>query len=222
MVSPRDPWLASLDELLKEADGEHLWFATVRARLEEAYLGAQTPLAQSGFSGDSSAWEQARRPIVSAVDRSGSYLDIGAANGFLLESLTEWAKDAGHIIEPYGLDYSPALVSMACHRYPQWSHRFFTGNALDWQPTSLYDFVRTELVYAPPARERDYINRLLAEVVVPGGRLIVCSYGSSRRPAPRAEPVEEILQTWGYNVAGTATGMRDGVTVTHVAWIDSN
>jgi hypothetical protein len=35
-------------------------------------------------------------------------------------------------------------------------------------------------VYVPATRERELIERLLAEVVTSGGRLILCGYGSPR------------------------------------------
>jgi len=35
-------------------------------------------------------------------------------------------------------------------------------------------------VYVPATRERELIERLLAEVVASGGRLILCGYGSPR------------------------------------------
>ena len=37
--------------------------------------------------------ERARRPIVSAIDRDGTFLDVGCANGLLMESLATWAGE---------------------------------------------------------------------------------------------------------------------------------
>jgi hypothetical protein len=65
------------------------------------------------------------------------------------------------------------------------------------------------------------VERLSSEYLSPGGRLILCSYGSSRRPAPRAEPVGEILRDWGYQIADEAEGTdTNGVIFTRVAWTD--
>jgi hypothetical protein len=65
------------------------------------------------------------------------------------------------------------------------------------------------------------VERLLREYLSSGGRLILCSYGSSRRPTPKAEPVGEILRNWGYTVAGEADGVdTNGVVFTRVAWTD--
>ncbi len=65
-------------------------------------------------------------------------------------------------------------------------------------------------------------ERLLREYPLPGGRLIACSYGNSRRPTPKAEPVGGILHSWDYEVAGEATGAdANGVVFTRVAWVDA-
>ena len=102
-----------------------------------------------------------------------------------------------HPIEPYGLDFSARLVELARARLPQWADRLFVGDALEWEPPRRFDFVRTELVYAPEERRRELVERLLERVVAPGGRLIVCGYGSPRSGIP-TDPVRRILREWGY------------------------
>ena len=67
------------------------YHAETRRLLEGAYLEAEDPRGGSGFRGDAGRWERARRPIASAVDRDGTFLDVGCANGLLMESLVEWA-----------------------------------------------------------------------------------------------------------------------------------
>jgi SAM-dependent methyltransferase len=161
---------------------------------EEHYLASDDPRRQSGFGGGETRWEAARRPIARAIDRPGSFLDVGCANGYLLESLVRWSP---HPIEPYGLDFSPRLVELARRRLPQWADRFFLGDALEWEPPQRFDFVRTELVYAPEERRRELVERLLARVVSPGGGLIVCGYGSPRRGIA-TDPVRQIVRDWGY------------------------
>jgi hypothetical protein len=49
--------------------------------LERAYLEASDPRGESGFLGDAAHWERARRLIVSAIDRDGTFLDAGEAEG---------------------------------------------------------------------------------------------------------------------------------------------
>jgi SAM-dependent methyltransferase len=169
------------------------WFAGMSAIFEAAYLVGENPRAQSGFGGDEARWEAARRPIADAIDGDGTFLDIGCASGHLLESLVEWTP---HRIEPYGLDLAPALVELARRRLPEWDDRIFLGNALTWQPPRRFDFVRTELVYVPAERRRLYAERLLAEVVRPGGRLILCGYGSPRSDVV-PDPVCATVRSWG-------------------------
>ena len=82
-------------------------------------------------------------------------------------------------------------------RLPQWADRLFVGDALAWEPPRRFDFVRTELMYAPQERRRELVGQLLARVVAPGGRLIVCGYGSPRSGIP-TDPVRGILRGWGY------------------------
>jgi SAM-dependent methyltransferase len=161
---------------------------------EQAYLAGDNPRAQSGFGGDDARWEAARRPIANAIDRAGTFLDIGCANGHLLECLVRWAP---HPIEPYGLELAPALAELARKRLPQWADRIYVGNALEWEPPSRFDFVRTELVYVPPERRKEYVERLLGRVVAPGGRLIVCAYGSPRSGLD-ADPVGATLRSYGF------------------------
>jgi len=49
----------------------------------------------------------------------------------------------------------------------------------------------------PVDRRTEYVHRLLDAVVAPGGRLIVCGYGSPRSRVP-ADPVGEILRRFGF------------------------
>ena len=154
---------------------------------EAHYLADENPYRGSGHSGDAETWEAVRRPIVQAIDRPGTFLDVGCANGLLMESIVAWSE---HAIEPYGLDFAPRLVEEARRRLPQWADRIFLGDVLEWQPPRRFDFVRTELVYAPSERRRELVERLLRDVVAPGGRLIVCAYGGDEVRGP--------LRAWGY------------------------
>jgi len=192
LTSPAYDWGESEQELLRFYAR---WYAGIWARrldgawppevYEAHYLAAGTPQGGSGHSGDAAAWEAARRPIAEAVDRDGAFLDVGCANGLLLESLVRWSR---HRIEPYGLDFAPGLVAEARRRLPHWADRFFVGDARTWEPPRRFDFVRTELVYADDPRS--YAARLLDRYLAPGGRLIVCGYGGDEVRAP--------LRAWGH------------------------
>jgi hypothetical protein len=139
------------------------YFEKTRALLERSCLEAGDPRGGSGFGGDEGRWERARRPIVSAVDRDGTFLDVGCANGLLMESLATWAREEGYRIEPYGLDLIGSLAALARQCLPHWSDRIFVGNVMDWRAPFRFDFVRTELEYAPPGRRREMVERLLRE-----------------------------------------------------------
>lgn len=81
--------------------------------------------------------------------------------------------------------------------------------------------MRTELEYVPRSRRKDMTERLLQDYLVPGGRLILCYYGSSRRPELRAEPIADMLRDWSFEVAGkTEAADTSGGVITRVAWID--
>src|SRR5262249_47885073 len=111
MVLGRDPRLHEFDRLLDGTRrGHRAWYQEIRRVLETAYLAASDLAAQSGKGGGLAAWELARRPIAAAINRSGTFLDIGCANGLLMQSIVGWASDAGCNVEPFGLDLSPALT----------------------------------------------------------------------------------------------------------------
>jgi SAM-dependent methyltransferase len=167
---------------------------------EPKYLAGANPRQQSGFGRDERDWERFRRPIVAPIGTDGSFLDIGCANGLLMESVVTWAREDGHVIEPYGLDISERLAELARQRLPHWRERIFVGNALIWEPPVRFDFVRTELVYVPGTLRRQYTERLLERYVAPGGQLIVCSYGSSRPEGARAELLVDELRDWRLSI----------------------
>src|SRR5512135_2865621 len=134
-------------------DSEELdrWFEHVHQVLEKAYLSYQEPWKQSGMSGPEKRWISLRKVVADCVDRSGSFLDIGCANGYLLETLVAWTKERGISVIPYGLDLSERLVELARQRLPQFRANFWVGNALYWKAPNppRFDYVHSELVYVP-------------------------------------------------------------------------
>jgi SAM-dependent methyltransferase len=154
------------------------WFENIRSILEEAYLAhpADKPWRGSGMSGPKERWDTLRRPVAGCLDRSGSFLDIGCANGYLLECLLGWTAERGLQIDPHGLDISARLVERARARLPQYADQIYRGNAFEWIPPRRFDFVRTELVYIPGEYERVYVERLLEHFVAPGGALLIANY----------------------------------------------
>jgi hypothetical protein len=184
--------------MLTQADRE--FFAQQLALHETKYLAGTNARQQSGFGRDAGDWERFRRPVVAPIDRGDSFLGIGCANGLLMESVVAWGREEGYNIEPFGLDISENLAELARRRLPRWRDRIFVGNALVWEPPVAFEFVRTELVYVPPWRNRAYAERLLDRFVAPGGQLIICSYGSSRPDGVRGDPLVDEILGWGLAV----------------------
>jgi SAM-dependent methyltransferase len=94
------------------------WFEETGRTLDQAYLACSEPWRQSGFSGPAERWDACRRPIAECVTSPGSFLDIGCANGYLLECLLRWTAEHSVPIEPFGLDLSEKLVALARNRLP--------------------------------------------------------------------------------------------------------
>ena len=201
-----------LDDIAKS------YFAAEQALHEHKYLIGTNPRQQSGFGRDERDWERYRRTVTIPIDRDGTFLDVGCANGLLMESVARWAAEDGNSIEPYGLDISIKLAELARRRLPHWQDRIFVGNALFWDPPFRFDFVRTEMVYVPDHLRRSYVQRLLEHVVAPDGCLIVCSYGSSRPEGSRAEPLVDEFRGWGLSLDGVYDVVSDeyGFVITRV------
>jgi hypothetical protein len=96
------------------------WYRQIAAVITPAYLSGNNPRNQSGYGGDDERWRHARGLIADAIDRDGTFLDVGCASGYLMETLTQWAGEKGLTIEPYGLDIAPELAELARTRLPQW------------------------------------------------------------------------------------------------------
>ena len=149
----------------------------------------------SGHSGTVDEWNRSRSIVMEAIDRDGTFLDIGCANGLLMASVHRWSADSGLRVEPYGVDISGALVDLARTRYPQWSQRIWTANASSWQPPMRFDLVRTGLEYVPTDRQRDFVQHLVDHVVTPGGRLIIGKTNEDRG----VPGIASALRSWGWS-----------------------
>ena len=204
--------IAAIDSALERGElDEEGWHRAMRDLVVPAYLAAETPWGQSGKSGDEDLWEEARSHVADAIDRDGTFLDVGCASGYLMESVVRWSR---HRVEPYGLEIAPELAALARSRLPLWADRIFVGNALTWEPPRRFDFVRTGLEYVPPPRRRDLVAHLLGYC----DRLIVGSYNEEvEEPA-----LENAVESWGLAIAGRSErAHRDPRVVRRVFWIDA-
>ncbi len=212
--------VAAIDEALEKGEiDEDGWYRATAELIVPAYLAGANARAQSGHSGDDVQWENARRLVLDAVDVDGSFLDVGCASGHLMECVQAWAAEDGIALEPWGLDISPELVALARQRLPQWEHRIFAGNALDWVPTVRFDFVRTNLDYVPERRQAELVGHVLEHVLVPRGRLIIGVFNEEKERARKAEAVS----SWGFVVSGRTERPhpRSEAMVYRAFWLDA-
>ncbi|MFB9234463.1 class I SAM-dependent methyltransferase [Plantactinospora siamensis] len=196
---------------------EASYYADNRRLLEPAYLRGTTPQAASGFGGDAALWRARRRMLVDGIDRDGTFLDVGCANGLLAESVRTWAAERGLRIEPYGVDLAPGLVELARSRLPRWADRFWVGNAIDWRPADgrRFTFVHLLLDLVPAYRAADLLRHALAALVEPGGRLLTSAYQGLGGSQPAAA---EQVRRLGFPVVGSSAAV-DGTAST--AWLDA-
>jgi SAM-dependent methyltransferase len=170
------------------------WHAGVLSIIEPMYLGAATEQMGSGHSGTAEEWDQSRGIVMEAVSGSGTFLDVGCANGLLMASVKRWASEGGLAVEPYGVEIAPRVADLARERYPTWRDRIWTANADGWTPPMTFDMVRTAMEYVPHQDRENYVHHLLAHAVSPGGRLII-GKNNEEKGAPG---IAEDLRSWGW------------------------
>lgn len=216
-------WLLEQAETKLESGeiDEDGWYREVAAVITPAYLAGDNPRSQSGNSGDDAHWDRARSLIADAVDHDGTFLDVGCASGYLMETIQRWTAAKGLHVEPYGLDIAPELAELARTRLPHWAYRIFVGNGLTWTPPTRYDYVRTGLEYVPLRRRRDLVAHLLGHVVAPGGRLIIGTF-NEENDACRTEPaLAETVAGWGFAISGRSDRPKSDTVLYRVFWIDA-
>lgn len=166
--------IAELDRQLDAGEiTEARWHEGIEESLIDAYLATDDPRAQSGKSGDDEAdWRWSRELILDVFPKRATFLDVGCANGYLMESVVRWGSERGIDVEPYGVDISWRIAALAKHRLPQWRDRIFVGNAIDWTPPMRFDVVQIGIDEVPPPRRRELVERVRREFVAPGGKLV--------------------------------------------------
>lgn len=175
---PDRPWArlacARIDAALVAGEIDRSgWHARMEEVIGDAYLAAADPRAQSGKSGDEADWRWSRELILDALPAGGSILDVGCANGHLIESLQRWAAERGVSVEVHGLELSPRLAGLARARLPAHAGRIHVGNVLEWTSELRFDLVHTGLDYVPAPQRRALLLRVLHELVRPGGKLVL-------------------------------------------------
>jgi len=150
------------------------WYEINKIYFTALYLSHDNPRAQSGHGGSAQHYAFAHLPIVDAIYRDGTFLDVGCANGHLMEMVHQWAAALGFDVPVFGLDISEGLLGLAKSRLPHWSEHFSLGNALYWKPEHKFDYVHIGgLGGVPEDDERALFDHLLEHYVADGGRLIL-------------------------------------------------
>jgi len=184
--------------------------------LEATYLDEIDPIRQSGFSGGAERWRAEREPILDPIHADGDILDIGCANGYLLECLVAWADRRGVRITPYGLDHSVRLIELARQRLPQYTDHFYMGNAWEWEPPKRYRYVYSVHDCVPDDFFDEYVEKLLHRVVAPGGVLIIGSYGSRSRAEEPLDLTKRLTTMGRVPLGGTVVGIPP---ISRFAWL---
>ena len=223
LPAPDLPWARRegerLDAVLAAgAIDEAAWYERNEEARADAYLASDDPRAQSGNGGDEVDWRWSRELILDALPAGGSLLDVGCANGYLMESAHRWGAERGVAVEPHGLDLSWRLAALARRRLPHWADRVWVGNVIDWAPPRRFDLVHLGLDYAPAARRRELVERALVRLVAPGGRLVF----RAERVTPGGPDVVADVRALGFVVGGVAERAhpRTGV-LRRTAWVDA-
>ena len=71
------------------------WFHSAERFSATHYLAAENPPAQSGRGGAEAAYRYAQGMLLEAIDRSGTCIDVGGANGHLIEMIHRWLQGSG-------------------------------------------------------------------------------------------------------------------------------
>jgi len=207
------------------------WFDANLTLMEDAYLQGRSAWQQSGFGLHSKRtahdWRALRKPIIdclldalpaSRLTQPIHILDIGCANGYLLECGVGWAAERDVTLIPWGVDISVRLIALARERLPAYANHFFSGNAWTWSPPRRFVAVRTELVYVPEPLRQRYVARLLSDFLVEDGVLLVAEYVGRTLDGPTTTlTVDTALRGWGYPIATVRSGALGGVERTRVA-----
>jgi 2-polyprenyl-3-methyl-5-hydroxy-6-metoxy-1,4-benzoquinol methylase len=56
-------------------------------------------------------WRWARELILDVFPPQATFLDVGCANGYLMESVARRGAERGVLVEPYGVDISGRIVA---------------------------------------------------------------------------------------------------------------
>ena len=179
-----------------------------------AYTYRDQPWAQSGHSGNAFTYRFKKMLVLEAVDKSGTFLDIGSANGYLIECLDNWSKNSCVQVEFFGLEISKELTELSKKRVPRLKDNFFNGNVFTWQPPFKFDFVYTMIIPDLPDYLHEKLIRLLfSDYVKPSGRLILGEY--------KTYEIEKMVTAMDYQINGYCEKKMSETRTKKIIWIDN-
>jgi len=172
-------------------------------------------------------WEKMRYFISRSINKNGSILDIGCANGFLLRCLQEWCD---YKLEPYGIDKNQKLINQAKELFPSQAKNFICENLSDLLENSLklskhgfpakYDFIYWnvwDFVKFESKKEIDAIGKIL-DMTSDNGRLILGFYKPQHESNEENKRKIKKLEQLGFKFSGIMVNSLTDVVV----WIDKN
>ena len=109
--------VARIEEAYARGDiDRHEWHRKMRDLVVPAYLAGDNPRVQCGFEGDEAAWRDARILVADSISSSGTFLDVGCANGLLMESVVAWCRS--HLAKAQNAEARSVAESHGIRRRP--------------------------------------------------------------------------------------------------------
>jgi hypothetical protein len=195
------------------------WDRQTAALLEDEYVARGAGPRGSGSSDPSEGdWRAKRQHLAVPMDRDGTWLDAGCANGHLLATLPAWTAERGVRVEPHGLELLPRVADLAREQHPELAASIWTGSVMTWTAPHRFRYVTALDDLVPPDHLATMVGRLLAEFVAPGGRLILSSYTA---PTDRPRALFDELRAAGHPPNGIIHIDRPGRHPLRTAWLDA-
>ncbi|MCL2775205.1 MAG: class I SAM-dependent methyltransferase [Oscillospiraceae bacterium] len=160
------------DEITKDE-----WYEIVNLHTTKWYLSYDNPRAQSGHGGDEYHYRFSHLPIIECLYKDGTFLDVGCANGHLMEMVHKWANAIGFDLQVFGVDISEGLIELAKKRLPQWYDNFYIANRYFWKSEIKFDYIHLMGIGGyPEYDERICFEYYMENYLADGGRMIIGPY----------------------------------------------